>query len=319
MKKRLDHIDRAKGILIILMVIGHVWQSGFVFELIYAFHMPAFFVISGILMAHTQSYRKPYLAFVRSRILAYGMPFVFIELLGCMTDIIRNGVTLNWKGYLFNTVTFHFNDPNLWFLVNLCLIELLIAVLVRIKNDWKTVLCTAVGLFFIRYALPTEVLYVGTISSVFKYFLFFVIGFYGQEILQRRSLKGWILAAVTILYALFGKYLGTGVIKDIAYVVSGLCGTHVVLKIAQLQYKEAVSRVLSYAGKNTLIIYGTHHVYYAAIGVLLGVRQFQYTPLATGLVILAAVAALEVPTIYVINRWLPFLAGKQRKKPEKNT
>ena len=42
--KRLDYLDRAKGILIILVVIGHIWQSGPVFNVIYSFHMPAFFV-----------------------------------------------------------------------------------------------------------------------------------------------------------------------------------------------------------------------------------------------------------------------------------
>jgi len=164
MKSRLQYIDKARGILISLMVIGHVWQSGFVFDTIYAFHMPAFFVISGILMGHTRSYQKPYPEFVKSRIAAYGIPFVFIELLGCMTDILRNGVTLNWKGYLFNT----------------------------------------------------------------------------------------------------------------------------------------------------LIIYGTHHIIYAALGKLLGVRDFAATPLHTGLLILLGVILLEIPTIYIINRWLPFLAGKKR-------
>ena len=49
-KNRLDYIDRAKGILIILVVIGHIWQSGPVFNTIYVFHMPAFFVISGLLL-----------------------------------------------------------------------------------------------------------------------------------------------------------------------------------------------------------------------------------------------------------------------------
>ena len=34
-------------ILIILVVIGHIWQDGYVHNFIYNFHMPAFFVISG--------------------------------------------------------------------------------------------------------------------------------------------------------------------------------------------------------------------------------------------------------------------------------
>ena len=63
-----------------------------------------------------------------------------------------------------------------------------------------------------------------------------------------------------------------------------------------------------------MVIYGTHYPYYAALGVLLGISDFSSTPLWAGLLMLAVVAILEIPTIYVINRWLPFLAGKRRKK-----
>lgn len=52
---RLAEIDRAKGILIVLVVIGHIWQSGYLFNTIYTFHMPAFFVISGILFGVSRS------------------------------------------------------------------------------------------------------------------------------------------------------------------------------------------------------------------------------------------------------------------------
>ena len=66
MKERLDYIDRAKGMLIILVVIGHIWQSGVVFDLIYTFHMPAFFVISGILFSHTRGYERNFGSNTRS-------------------------------------------------------------------------------------------------------------------------------------------------------------------------------------------------------------------------------------------------------------
>lgn len=49
---KIDWIDIFKGILIIFMVIGHstTWGSSY----IYAFHMPAFFFISG----YTTNYDK---------------------------------------------------------------------------------------------------------------------------------------------------------------------------------------------------------------------------------------------------------------------
>ncbi len=75
MAKRLDYLDRAKGLLIILVVIGHIWQSGPVFNIIYAFHMPAFFLISGILFHHTKASSRPFGAFLRSRLYSFGIPF----------------------------------------------------------------------------------------------------------------------------------------------------------------------------------------------------------------------------------------------------
>lgn len=58
MKARRSDLDVFKGILIILMVLGHVIQTiispddfdnNIVFKVIYSFHMPAFFFISGYL------------------------------------------------------------------------------------------------------------------------------------------------------------------------------------------------------------------------------------------------------------------------------
>lgn len=46
----------------------------------------------------------------------------------------------------------------------------------------------------------------------------------------------------------------------------------------------------------------------------MGITDYGTTPVWAGLTMLAAVALLEIPTIYIINRWLPFLAGKRYKK-----
>lgn len=316
MKERLDYIDKARGILIILMVIGHIWQSGFFFDVIYAFHMPAFFVISGILMHHTQSYKKPFGQFLKTKILAYGIPFIWIELLGVLTDILRNGVTLNVKGYLYNTLTFNFNDPNLWFLVNLFLIEILVAGMARCIRK-PMVICGLAGiLFFVRYLLPTELLYISTVSSMLKYLPLFLAGFYGHAYWKTaHTHTAALCSAMVLIYVLTGSRISDAgrLWKDLAYALSGCCGTYAVLCLSQVRMSAAFHKMLILAGKNTIIIYGTHHIYYAAIGVLLGITDYATTPIGEGLLILVAVMLLEIPTIYVINRWLPFLTGKIRK------
>ena len=49
MTKRIEWIDIAKGIGIILVVIGHISQIEVLNDIIYSFHMPLFFIISGYL------------------------------------------------------------------------------------------------------------------------------------------------------------------------------------------------------------------------------------------------------------------------------
>ncbi len=46
---RLDWVDVARGIGIIAVVIGHAWTSGPLRDAMYSFHMPLFFLLSGIL------------------------------------------------------------------------------------------------------------------------------------------------------------------------------------------------------------------------------------------------------------------------------
>ena len=44
---RLDWVDAAKGLGIVLVVAGHVWTHGVIRDAIYAFHMPLFFLLAG--------------------------------------------------------------------------------------------------------------------------------------------------------------------------------------------------------------------------------------------------------------------------------
>ena len=48
-KGRITYIDWAKTICIFLMIVGHHENNRIILSYIYAFHMPAFFAISGFL------------------------------------------------------------------------------------------------------------------------------------------------------------------------------------------------------------------------------------------------------------------------------
>lgn len=59
MKERIEYYDVAKGILILLVVLGHVFETGIINQYIYSFHMPAFFIISGIMQNYSSVLKKP--------------------------------------------------------------------------------------------------------------------------------------------------------------------------------------------------------------------------------------------------------------------
>ena len=80
MKERIVWIDWAKAILIYLMVVGHCFPVAWENQLIYAFHMPAFFIISGYLYhPHKwwntlRSFLVPILFFSFINFLIYAIP-----------------------------------------------------------------------------------------------------------------------------------------------------------------------------------------------------------------------------------------------------
>ena len=64
--KRLVYLDSARGFAIILVVIGHLIQHNYatpfhndIFEVVYSFHMPFFFFISGCSQYLSEMNSKP--------------------------------------------------------------------------------------------------------------------------------------------------------------------------------------------------------------------------------------------------------------------
>ena len=147
-KKRLDYLDMAKGLGMILVLIGHLQgDSIFTFSpyiqplcvYIFSFHMPMFFIISGILLAVKNDEIKPFSDVAKARFRGIMIPyywFSFFYLLVVIAALIKGEIApftlyLNiWyvlSGYGMNV---------LWFLPALYLGELLFIFMRRkIRED----------------------------------------------------------------------------------------------------------------------------------------------------------------------------------------
>lgn len=62
--ERIKDIDIAKGIGILLVIIGHSFPESYIQRLCYCFHMPLFFFISGLCYNHLNTTLGNYLEYV---------------------------------------------------------------------------------------------------------------------------------------------------------------------------------------------------------------------------------------------------------------
>ena len=120
MKTRIDYIDNVKGILILLVVLGHcIDDETYLKTVIYSFHMPAFFIISGILLNYSLAVRKNFWGFLLSRIRRLLIPYILFEFLGYLVQCFTEGFYENLNGFIFRAATFQVHTDVDWFLIGL--------------------------------------------------------------------------------------------------------------------------------------------------------------------------------------------------------
>ena len=141
MSKRIEYLDIAKGIGILLVVLGHndfEVISPFIQRMIYSFHMPLFFFLSGYFLNAS----IPFLDFFKKRFHALMKPYFFIifliyftsvsfEKMGFNTAITRTVKSLYGSGYYLDWV-------QLWFLPHLFVVSLYAFLFIRLVSSRMT-------------------------------------------------------------------------------------------------------------------------------------------------------------------------------------
>lgn len=188
--KRLDWIDIAKGIGIILVVLGHTLVpqvretgfAGFLWIFIYNFHMPLFFFLSGYLfekglfhytnkgkfiLGKLQYLMLPYLIFSTFAYLFIG----FSLKIPLLAKVLENGgyTAVDLKDAILQIVTYNNHiDKHLWFVFSLFIVFLVNILIPKIMKS-KPMLIVLLGL----YISKAYVHYYGILDYVTSDLLFF--------------------------------------------------------------------------------------------------------------------------------------------------
>ncbi|WP_139751866.1 acyltransferase family protein [Aeromonas media] len=175
--QRNTYLDYVKGILILLVTIGHAiqflinqnkgfWSDNF-FKFIYIFHMPLFMSLAGYL-SYSSINKLPFLSLVWLRIKSYVLP-IFAWSLLCKLIILFTNETMSINAFIIGFIKDALNSY--WFLWAL-FGSLVLTAIVHSITKYRTI--TLLIIFLLLLLLPD-------ISHVplFKYmFPFFLAGFY---------------------------------------------------------------------------------------------------------------------------------------------
>ena len=339
---RIGWLDSARGLGIILVVIGHALgglidsplgadQDVFrrLFFSIYTFHMPLFFLLSGVLV--TKRMKKGHVAFLRALLPSIVWPYFLWSVLQ-FTVIYAAGTVVNrpaesyWPIILslpWSTVS------QFWFLYALFWMHIL-SVLVIPKVGQQGFVMIALALKAVVLVLPMPV----PVKLVFNHLFFYAVGVWlmtaGLEAIIVRH-RNWIKAAVLpglaiaiILATLaavpqFGADLpildaASPEIANLAWrfpaMAAAICGVAAIIALASLP-RIADSRILTWLGRMTMPIFVLHVMCLAGARIVLTRSGMITDPVP--LVFITIVVGLVGPLIIErvtralgLNRWLGF-------------
>lgn len=273
-KERLNNIDNAKGILIILVVFGHILErytmsndSVFMLrQMIYLFHMPAFIFLSGLFVKSFVNKDK----FDLRKILDFVFLYIFMEIIMYVL-----------KKYLFGYENVQFNPTTEsaipWFLMCMVIWKTITFVLKEIKFEILFPISILVSVFVGFFDNVNDTF---ALSRMFVFYPFFLAGYY----LDIKKLTEWIknkyVKALSVLGAAFIFLIVYFKIDYISGYVALLSGrnpysllemewhgviarilimiANVIIITALLVISTNVKSFITYIGANTLQIYFFH-------------------------------------------------------------
>lgn len=143
---RIEYIDFFRGIGIILMIINHVDFGGVIYNFSHAFHMPMFFIISGLLYSKKTEQQLSTVAFFKKKAKSLLLPYCVLGIIHYLIWISLYGFSLEPLKFLFflNTEKGMPIAGALWFLTALFISETLYFVLDRYSRNRIVFICSVV-------------------------------------------------------------------------------------------------------------------------------------------------------------------------------
>lgn len=280
---RIVYLDALKGYAILLMVMGHclawsfedwnlviynidkpcnVKMAGFLFQLIYSFHMPLFFIISGYL-----SYKNNVISLnnVQRKSKRYLIPYI-------LTGFILLGLEGNY-GYWFLL--------SLWELSMLCVLYSIIVTRFETKGSSiiKDILLLLVYYYIVKYTIGIIPVYYNLdFAKCTNYFIPFFFGYVMRkyplkfDYLTDKKMLTFYLVSFAMMFSFrywdfrnYDMFNLTGKINHLIFIFMPLIGSLIFIQIFRKGINKHIESMFAYLGGVTLEIYVLHELFVVQI------------------------------------------------------
>lgn len=297
-KKRIEYIDIAKGIGIILVVAGHLLdKESELCKFIYGFHMPLFFVLSGLLFKENKTFSnfKSIIVQQKKLIIQYCIYSGVFLIFDCIIRVIvlseLEMTQLVWNVY--ETITLYGINV-LWFIPTLCIAKIYAQIVLKKFGMTKGSMISVIlyfGVSIVGKYLTMEAAS-QSIWGLLLYFpicalvrplgmVCFLLGGYALRIYvqKKRNMSNFSLSkliSISILFFITLFCTQKNTLIDVHFIrfgnalltlISGVCGSLMIILLSQMLEKtQIVKGILQLYGKNSLLIMAIHQYLFISRG-----------------------------------------------------
>ena len=310
-KQRIIWIDWAKSICIFLMVVGHWSSNDNVLLFIYSFHMPALFIISGILYK-PRPWHKSMLSFAVPVAFFSIINIAFLLLTGsiCIENLFSKDVFFRLFHYRYGLGEgFYCGDWFLWALLGLRLFYGDISYLSPLRKYYIPIVVSVIVYMSLEsHFLTIDTIFRGAyIGRLVPAMPFFCLGFF----LKDNSWEPWKFSVFTmfalscllfIMPIINGNSSINSNVYGISYVVFFIFASISSVIIFELSSCLPELKFVTIISNGTLLILGLHIPIMKALDMVCPSCLHEFLPLAV-------LPICYFPIIY-LYKWCPILLGK---------
>ena len=331
-KERIVWIDQLRSIAFFFVILGHValpkeWQS-----LIYSFHMPLFFMISGLTINREKIIETPMKEYIIHQIKHLIIPYIWMSFLMFPLwyyafHMLSHGTDLTivqaFLGiFIGNNLIIGSPSNALWFLLVLFLADILFAVLLKLTkgNDVQLlgymILCAIIGycdrgkpqIWHFNIAFTSVMLmYIGNSFMIWY-------GKCGKEILNNMKNRKKVLLIFILLIV---GYVSHHMNRRISMTANKFGESLPLFYLTALSFAAVITlvvmwlpkmKVITFVGQNTLLYVGIHipilRVFEKSFPQILS--QYKYS-VAFAVILYFGI----IPICMLFNKFAPYVCGKK--------